>query len=112
MPKEKLVRDNMPAICAERPGYSPMTFRTAMIKERLPLLIAKIKEEVDELDASLNDLFGKKPEMVEEFADIKQCYLDLMKLTTTNDAEVEEVRLRKEADRGGFNKFYVWDGKR
>jgi predicted house-cleaning noncanonical NTP pyrophosphatase (MazG superfamily) len=109
---EKLVRDNMPELCSTTPGWSPMTFRVAKADERIRLLIDKLKEEVQELHASIEDPFGKKPQMVEEFADVKQVLMDLISQTTATEEEIEQVRLNKWVHRGGFTKFFVWDGKK
>lgn len=112
MNKEKLVRDNMPSVCAEVPGYTPMTFRVAPKQERLKLMFEKLKEEVDELQRIVYEPYGSKAEMVEEFADVFQVMMDLMNLTTATAHEVNEFRLSKLKERGGFTKFYVWDGKK
>lgn len=114
---EKLVRDKMPDICASysevhEPGWTPMNFRIASPAERVGFLIQKLKEETKELYAAMEDDFGTKARMVEEFADVKQCYVDLLAMTTTSDSEVEQVRINKEKHRGGFKRFVIWDGKK
>ena len=107
---EKLVRDGMPAIC-NRPGFTPMTYRIASKKEMPQLLLAKLKEEVSELELAMLPSPIRKVFVIEELADIREA-LDALEILLDIDDYVQAKQAEKAKDRGGFSGRIVWDGKK
>ena len=94
---DKLVRDRIPEIIAGRGGQA--TFKAcADDEEYLARLVAKLREEVDEFDRDRN---------AEELADILEVIRALCLRLGLDPAEVEALRVRKEAERGAFGKKLV-----
>lgn len=103
---EKLVRDNMPCICSGQ-GHTPMNFRWAAPKEFNRFILDKIVEEATEVSIA-----PSRENLIEELADLKEVIKALQTKMAISDAEVEEVRLKKHAARGGFLSGVIWDGKK
>ena len=93
---EKLVRDGIPAIVLAA-GTVPR-FRLASKEDRLPLLFAKLREEVQELEADRS---------LEELADVVEVLRAIQIELDISDQQLEAERSCKEADRGGFQKGVV-----
>lgn len=93
---EKLVRDRIDAIMRE--AGVPVRQRIANDKEWPDLLHAKLREECDE--------FTDSPS-IEELADIVEVVHALAGSLGTSWDDVEQVRLRKRAERGAFTRRLV-----
>ncbi len=94
---EKLVRDGVPALYglnADAPVY-----RVADRSEMFDLLIAKLREETEELAAS------KDPE---ELADVLEVVKALAGAIGSTEASVENTRRAKVEYAGGFQERIVW----
>ena len=89
----KLVRDFIPDLIRAR-GGSPVVRVLDEPAYRLALL-EKLREEVDEFLASGH---------FEELADIVEVVLAVAELSGASHDELERLRLRKRAERGGFEK--------
>ena len=99
-PYNKLVRDYIPEIIKAKGGtYEDL--RIASPEEYKEELIKKLGEEAKE--------FGAEPS-VEELADVLEV-LEALK-TLPEYANVEEIRLKKRAERGGFDKRIILKGKK
>jgi len=94
----KLVRDRIPEIILED-GKRPVT-RTAGEAEYAALLEAKLQEELDELAAPGAD-------RVQELADILEVVHALARVESISANELEAVRGKKAAERGGFDERIV-----
>ncbi len=94
---EKLVRDRIPEIVtADRGREAP--FRTASRAEYTHLLTEKLKEEVAEF------LESREPA---ELADIMEVVYHLAREADLTPGDLEEIRRKKSADRGGFGERKV-----
>ncbi|PPF28151.1 MULTISPECIES: nucleoside triphosphate pyrophosphohydrolase [unclassified Rathayibacter] len=92
MTREKLVRDGVPALLW---GLGvDARFRSVDAGERRAWLLAKLKEECDEVLAAPS---------VEELADVAEVLHALASELGVAWSEVEAVRERKGADRGVFD---------
>ncbi|MEV4119567.1 nucleoside triphosphate pyrophosphohydrolase [Micromonospora sp. NPDC049645] len=96
----KLVRDRIPAII-EAAGRSPV-IRRAEPREMLPLLRAKLVEEVDEFLASDDPM---------ELADVLEVVFALASRLNLSQTELEQARARKAADNGAFNDGVILLGR-
>lgn len=96
----KLVRDRIPAIIEEA-GERPATRRLAP-EERLPALLAKLREETEELCTALDT-----DHQTEELADVYEVVLAIASHVGVAWSDIERVADRKRADRGGFTEG-VW----
>lgn len=98
---DKLVRDRIPEIIEARGAKA--SFRTcADDAEYLTRLVAKLREEIDELDAAEN-----ADEQAEELADVLEVVAALCVRLGLDPAEVEAIRAKKAAERGAFEKRLV-----
>ena len=88
---QKLVRDEIPRIIRES-GKEPVT-RTLTREETLAALAQKLSEEAQEYRDS-----GE----LEELADVMEVIRGIVKERGVSMAEVEAIRARKAAQRGGF----------
>lgn len=94
---DKLVRDRIPEIIAARGGQARV--RTCADEdEYLARLVAKLREEVEEFDRDRN---------AEELADILEVIKALCLRLGFDSREVEALRVKKEAERGAFEKRLV-----
>ncbi len=89
----KLIRDFIPEIC-EKDGKTAVT-RELDEREFIEYLTAKLREECDEFAGSGN---------IEELADILEVIDAILKVRGVPFEEVEELRLKKRKERGGFDK--------
>lgn len=96
MKYNKLVRDLIPDII-EKSGNVPIT-HIASDHEYIDALNAKLHEEVNEF---LDD------PSVEEFADILEVLYAICKYKKINLADLEDTRLKKLDQRGGFDKRII-----
>lgn len=107
---EKLVRDAIPQIF-EAQGLTPIV-RVAALDEYRQLLMAKLREETDEVGEALDappanfDITA----VVEEIADVMEVLFAIATDLGIERDEIEKVRLTKAEDRGGFAKRIVWSG--
>ncbi len=95
---EKLVRERIPDLVAA--SGQDAHFRRAEPAEMVPLLLDKVREELDELAA----VGGAT---VEELADGLEAVRALAGEVGLAWADVEAYRLRKLAERGGFTLGWV-----
>lgn len=93
---EKLVRDRIPEIIREK-GHEP-SIRMASDEELDLLIREKIVEESKELLVAGT---------LEEIADIVEAILGLLDLRAISWTELENMRLKKKEERGGFEKGFV-----
>ncbi len=93
---KKLVRDKIPELMQQL-GKKGKWYQ-AKKSDVTPLLKEKLQEEVKEflLDDTL-----------EELADIQEVLLALLKETGATKKQLEQIRLKKKKERGGFAKSYV-----
>jgi len=96
LPSEKLVRDKIPSIILKH-GNNPRV-RRANPEEIDYLLRQKAVEEAQELLASGS---------LEELADLLEVILALLKHRGVSWETLEEIRLRKQTARGGFDEGFV-----
>lgn len=97
----KLVRDHIPDIIRAA-GKLP-ELREADPSELQELLVRKLVEEVDEF---LED------RTMEELVDILEVVRAIAAGQGVNHQELEALRERKHAERGGFTVGYIWLGNR
>ncbi|NLY66247.1 MAG: nucleoside triphosphate pyrophosphohydrolase [Tissierellia bacterium] len=90
---KKLVRDNIPEIIRE--SGKECIIETMEDKEYERELNNKLLEEVEEYIES---------ESVEEIADILEVIYAILEFKNIPVKEVEEIRLRKRKERGGFER--------
>jgi len=95
----KLVRDNIPELLDSK-GIS-YEKRIASIEEYKEELIKKLDEEINEFMESKS---------IEELADIIEVIEALKKLTEFSD--VEEIRIKKLNEKGGFKKKIILKGEK
>ncbi len=93
----KLVRDRIPEIIAGT-GKQATFHACANEAEYLSRLVAKLREEVDEFDRDRN---------AEELADILEVIKALCVQLGFDPSDVEALRVKKEGERGGFEKRLV-----
>ncbi len=95
----KLVRDKIPDIL-DRKGVVYKK-RTASNAEYKVELIKKLAEEVSEFSSDLS---------IEELADVLEVVMAIKNLSEY--VNVEDVRLRKKEERGGFEKKLILSGEK
>jgi predicted house-cleaning noncanonical NTP pyrophosphatase (MazG superfamily) len=95
---KKLVRDKIPEII-RADGGKPIT-RVLSNEEHLSELVNKLKEEVAEFEADLS---------IEELADIQEVIIALLKELKIDKEKLEELRIKKAKERGGFSKRIFLD---
>ena len=96
----KLVRDNIPDIL-DKKGIA-YEKRIATPEEYKVELIKKLLEEVDEFSQSDGD--------INELADVIEVVESLKRLS--DYSEVEELRLKKRVERGGFDQRIILKGEK
>src|SRR5579862_9054477 len=89
----KLVRDKIPQII-KKDGKRPI-FRTLSNIEYLDELVKKLREEVDEFEASHS---------AEELADIQEVILAILNVLKIEVKQLESLRKQKAKSHGGFQK--------
>lgn len=116
---DKLVRDRIPEIIAAS-GHTAVT-RILSVEEMGPALDAKLEEELDELRAAHGnaDILNELADIEEVRLAMEDLGLDTSKLQESNTnrylhtrlhhagatkREMEEVRVKKRAERGGYDK--------
>lgn len=90
----KLVRDLIPDICKAN-GDTPHMHIIQDDKEYLQSLIAKLREETDEIEEDTN---------VEELADALEVLYAIGKTQGFSPEQIEAARAQKAQKRGGFDK--------
>jgi predicted house-cleaning noncanonical NTP pyrophosphatase (MazG superfamily) len=93
----KLVRNKIPDIIRSR-GRNPITRPIAGDGQYRQALIDKMFEEILEYRTA-----ETAEDRAEELADMSQVLRDLCALERISPERVEELRLRKEEERGGFD---------
>lgn len=96
----KLVRDKIPDIIRET-GETPVTRKVTGLELRWTL-IDKLYEEVEEFRQA-----QRKDEILGELADIVEV---AYAVADSYGGGLEDVRLVKLAERGGFNEGIFWEG--
>lgn len=89
----KLIRDKIPEVCLKN-GKVAVT-RELIEQEYEEFLLMKLREECDEFVESGS---------VEELADILEVMNAIFQVKCISFKEVEELRLKKREERGGFDK--------
>jgi predicted house-cleaning noncanonical NTP pyrophosphatase (MazG superfamily) len=100
--KGKLVRDKVPEIIRAN-GDEPIT-RVADAAEYRELLRAKLIEEVNEV------LAADDKDALEELADVLEVVLALAADLGPDAGRLEELRIAKAEERGGFANRIIWYG--
>jgi predicted house-cleaning noncanonical NTP pyrophosphatase (MazG superfamily) len=93
---EKLVRDRIPEVM--RAAEKRPNFRIALTHERLPLLFAKLQEEIQEFQAD---------QSAEELADVIEVLRAIQMELDISDKRLEACRSRKVAVHGAFREGIV-----
>ena len=93
---DKLIRDGLPEMM-RRQGLS-VFIRRLDEAEFVQRLKDKLVEEAGEAHSA-----ASRDALVEELADLREVVLALLAATGISEAEVEDVRTRKRAERGGFD---------
>lgn len=96
----KLIRDLVPAVIEEE-GRVPLTMEATREANFVWLLKQKLVEEAHEVGNARRD------EIVDEMADVLEVLWTLANVLDISRKEVEEARLRKKADFGGFDNRIV-----
>jgi predicted house-cleaning noncanonical NTP pyrophosphatase (MazG superfamily) len=102
MRQGKLVRDKIPQIIRSA-GLEPVIY-TADSDEYDSRLRDKLREEVEEFIASDSD--------PEELADVLEVVYALAERAGIDRQQLEELRMAKAEERGGFADRIVWSGNR
>lgn len=98
---DKLVRDRIPEIIEGRGGKA--SFRAcADDAEYLARLVAKLREEIDELERATTDA-----DRAEELADVLEVVKALCLRLGLDPAAIEAIRQKKAGERGAFEKRLV-----
>lgn len=104
MPKEKLVRDRIPGIIRKsgEPCEIDIHYRKAHPEEMRDLLVAKLREEVDEYISSNSPL---------ELADVMEAVVSLALIDGVDFDGLNQLMHEKRLERGGFfNRFVLFMG--
>lgn len=94
---EKLIRDKLPGLHGS--SINDPQYRVADPSEMFDLLIAKLREETDELEGSRE---------LEELADILEVALALAPVLGVTPEWIEGARQSKARATGGFKERIVW----
>lgn len=97
---DKLVRDNIPSIIAQ--AGKNCRWRLATKEEAPKYLLAKIKEEAQELSNATT-----KEEATNEIADILEVVSYIASLFGIDKDEIDEVVIAKHQERGGFDNLII-----
>jgi predicted house-cleaning noncanonical NTP pyrophosphatase (MazG superfamily) len=107
----KLIRDGVPQLIRAQ-GLTPV-LRVAEPDEHMALLLAKLREEAAEVEQAIEDYADNvNTAIVGELADVMEVLFAIAGCIGASRAEVEEARIRKAAQRGGFTQRLVWSGNR
>jgi predicted house-cleaning noncanonical NTP pyrophosphatase (MazG superfamily) len=108
----KLIRDGVPQLIRAQ-GLEPV-LRVAEPDEHVALLLAKLREEATEVEQAIEDYADSvsPAAVVGELADVMEVLFAIADCIGSSRAEVEEARIRKAAERGGFAQRLVWSGNR
>jgi predicted house-cleaning noncanonical NTP pyrophosphatase (MazG superfamily) len=98
----KLVRDKIPDIIRES-GETPITHKVIGVEFRAAL-IEKLYEEVEEFRSARD-----RDDIMAELADIKEV-VNAIADTYGGVGSLEQIRLIKRRDRGGFSEGIIWEG--
>jgi predicted house-cleaning noncanonical NTP pyrophosphatase (MazG superfamily) len=96
---ERLVRDRIPELFPDRVPHDAI--RVADPREFLDLLASKLLEESAEFAGSRE---------IEELADVLEVVRESAAAIGATFEDVERIRIRKAAARGGFGGRVVWSG--
>lgn len=96
----KLVRDNIPTIIAE--AGKTCRWRLATKEETPKYLLAKVKEEAEELSNATT-----KEETINEIADIVEVISYIASLFGIDKDEIDEAVIAKHQERGGFDNLII-----
>lgn len=91
----KMIRDDMIAMYGAL-GQKAV-YRKLEGDELIAAIIQKIVEEAEEIPAD-----GDRKTIIKEIADVKQGLIDLQAQLAISDDEIEQVRVAKLAEKGGF----------
>lgn len=97
----KLVRDKIPEIIRNG-GKIPITHKAFEEEYRLKLK-EKLQEEVDEFLQNENE---------EELADILEVIDAICDFKNIDKKELEEIKIKKKNERGGFKERIIWEGNK
>ena len=95
---DKLVRDNIPKIINDQEKQSCEYYTIENEEEYFKYLVRKVIEEINE--------FYETPTS-EEMADVVEVLLTIGQLKKLNYKTIEQTRLNKLIEKGGFKKKYV-----
>lgn len=98
----KLVRDNIPEIIRQNDGIETIFRIASSDLEFREVLDAKLDEEISELRSAPDKL-----SIAEEIADVIEVLLALAAQDGYTPAQIEEIRQKKRAKRGGFEKRII-----
>ncbi|PNG93473.1 nucleoside triphosphate pyrophosphohydrolase [Streptomyces malaysiensis] len=98
----KLVRDRIPEIIRDG-GHQPVVY-VAEPQEYRQRLRDKLREEVAEF------LVASQADAAEELADVLEVVYALATNLGLAEGDLEALRARKAAERGGFTGRFVWMG--
>jgi predicted house-cleaning noncanonical NTP pyrophosphatase (MazG superfamily) len=93
----KLVRDRIPEIIAAN-GETPH-YHTVRGEELASLLFAKLVEEAQEVAEAK----GNQEEVMKELADVREVMESLVNELGLLDEEIEQLKLQRREERGGFS---------
>ena len=93
---EKLIRDLLPQVMNERGVL--LKQRTLNPEEFVDQLKIKLIEEANEVANAKS-----RPELIEELADVFEVLQALAKTMGITSNQIEEIQLKKLADKGGFD---------
>jgi predicted house-cleaning noncanonical NTP pyrophosphatase (MazG superfamily) len=106
----KLIRDGVPQMIRAQ-GLTPV-LRVAEPDEHIALLLAKLREEAAEVEQAIEDYADSvdPAPVIGELADVMEVLFAIAGCIGAGQAEVEEARIRKAGERGGFTQRLVWSG--
>ncbi|WP_405941584.1 hypothetical protein [Streptomyces sp. NBC_00207] len=96
----KLIRDRIPEIAAARGQH--LDTRVADTAEAAELLVAKLEEEALEVAEADN-----RDDLLTELADVLEALYALTQICGWTLDDLEAARIRKHAERGGFDRQLV-----
>ena len=95
----KLVRDNIPGLIEKQDSKVVATRILSDDEEFLSYLLAKIREEAEELAEANSD-----ENLIEEIADVYEIIDAIVALKNIPISEITKTQNKKREDRGGFEK--------
>ncbi|MFD4912805.1 hypothetical protein ACFWNR_06235 [Streptomyces virginiae] len=96
----KLIRDRIPEIAAAR--GQQLAVHVASLSETAELLVEKLAEEAAEVAAA-----DSREDLLDELADVVEVVRALAAAACWTPEDLEAARLRKHAERGGFDRRLV-----